>query len=63
MRKWEGEAGDRGKTGRRTQEDRAREGIRTGEARGNTPKDDRLMNPWLKSAGAVLWAAADSNKR
>lgn len=38
-------------------------GLRGGSRRGDTPTDDRLMNLWMKSAGAVLWAAADNNKR
>lgn len=30
----------------------------------DTPADDRLMNLWMESAGAVLlWATADNNRR
>lgn len=62
-RKREGKAGNGEKTNWQRDEEKAREGGRAGEVSDDTPADDRLMNLWMKSAGAVLWTAADNNKR
>lgn len=57
-----GKEGDGEKTDQQRREKRA--GWRGGGVVFDTTADDRLMNLWMESAGAVLlWATADNNRR